>query len=253
MRNKPSRRKFFAALSIVSVIVLVYAFHATNRADGPVRWVSVAELSQKLMLLESVFWEPLDSVNLRKLLIEKPELVRGKSVLEIGTGSGLIAICCLEAGAASVMATDVNPAAIRAARYNLRRYGRAAEVKQVLVGEGVDSGAFSVVPDGKRFDLIISNPPWEDASPKQWSEYALYDPNFQLLRSMLEGSRSHLNPGGRLLLAFGCVEAIRVLRRLADELDMTFLILDERDPEDLPDLFLPGMLIGILPDQIYVD
>lgn len=248
IRFKPANRLLLTGLLIVSAVSAGYAYWATVRADEPVRWVSVPELPQKLKLLDSVFWEPLDTVNLRKLLIEKPELVQGKSVLEIGTGSGLVAICCLEAGAASVLATDVNPAAIRAATYNLRRYGRSAEVRQVPVGEGVDSGAFAVVPAGRRFDVIISNPPWEDSSPKRWSEYALYDPNFQLLRSILEGGRSHLNPDGRILLAFGCVEAIRVLRRLADELDMTVLILDERDPEELPDLFLPGMLIGILPN-----
>ena len=64
---------------------------------------------------ESVFWEPDDSISLRRLIIDD-QIASGRDVLEIGTGTGLIAILCLQNEASSVLATDINPAAVANAR-----------------------------------------------------------------------------------------------------------------------------------------
>ena len=209
-----------------------------------VRWVSVEELPRELMLHPSVFWEPRDTTSLRKLLRESP-LVEGKSVLEIGTGSGLLALCCWQAGADRVVATDINPHAITCARANAARHQADIDFRLVPSDPASDTGAFAVIGEDERFDLVISNPPWENEVPRKWSEYALYDTNFQLLRSLLDGLPLHLTPGGRGLLAYGCVEAIAVTRRLAAERDLELVILDSRDPDSLPNLFLPGMALGV--------
>mgnify|MGYP002528033829 CR=1 FL=1 len=60
----------------------------------------------------------------------------------------------------------------------------------------------------RSFDLIISNPPWEDAVPSNVSEFAFYDAEFQLLDSILRGLDGHLTDDGRALLLYGCVTAI---------------------------------------------
>lgn len=49
------------------------------------------DLSGEVSLKGRVFWEPLDTVSLRKLILETP-LVKDKTVLEIGTGSGLLSL-----------------------------------------------------------------------------------------------------------------------------------------------------------------
>lgn len=202
------------------------------------------ELGPKIAIFESVFWEPEDTASLRRLIRDTP-LVQGKRVLEIGTGSGLISLYCLRAGASSVVATDVNPAAVANAQYNvagLQLPGERFEARQVPLD---DSGAFSVVREGERFDLIISNPPWEDAAPAAIDEYALYDDNFALLDSLLAGLPEHLAPDGRALLAYGCVTAIRTLCDMAEERGLQVRALDERDLDSLPELFLPGMLLEV--------
>jgi len=212
-----------------------------------VRWVAIEDLTEELAIEKSVFWEPLDSESLRKLIRDEPPLVTQKSVFEIGTGSGLIALCCSRAGARQVVASDINPNAIHCAKDNARRMGELIDFRLVSSDNSADTSAFSVDRPNERFDLIISNPPWEDGQPGDWSDYALYDPNFQLLRSILEGCRDHLHPGGRVLLAYGCVDAIHATMALAEEFDLQALVLDERDPESMPAVFLPGMLIGLIP------
>ena len=63
--------------------------------------------------------------------------------------------------------------------------------------------------------------------------------------SILEGLPTHLNPGGRCLLAYGHSPAITRLLSKAEALGYQTKILDERDLESLPRDFLPGMLVEI--------
>lgn len=57
---------------------------------------------------------------LARYILDNPELVRGKRVLDIGAGSGLGAIAALMAGAASAVAADIDPLADTAAAMNGR-------------------------------------------------------------------------------------------------------------------------------------
>ena len=65
---------------------------------------------------------------LARYLQERPEIVRGRSVVDVGTGSGLCAIAAARAGAASVMAIDVDRHAVEAARLNARANGVRIDV-----------------------------------------------------------------------------------------------------------------------------
>ena len=145
-----------------------------------------------------------------------------------------------------MIATDVNPNAVECARANAERLGVAAKIEVRLV-DTKNAKAFVVIQADERFDLIISNPPWEEGKPKNIDQYALYDPNFELMKSLLIDARSHLTPGGELYLAYGCVTAIRLLEKLAGELDYDYAILDDRKLDELTEVFLPGMLLKLKP------
>ncbi len=211
--------------------------------DG--RTEAIEDFDQRLVILPTVFWEPLDTTSLRKLIRETP-LVRGKKILEIGTGSGLVSLCCVQAGAYHVVATDVNPNAVECARVNAERLGLSAKLHVRLV-DTKNAKAFAVMKSDERFDLIISNPPWEEGNPKSIDQYALYDPNFDLLNSLLIDARAHLTPKGELYLAYGCKTAIRLLEKLSAELGYDFKVLDDRKLDDLTEVFLPGMLLQLTP------
>lgn len=64
------------------------------------------------------------------------EIVGTGSLLEIGTGTGIISIFCAKKGA-KVVATDVVPEAVANARANAERYNLDISVRELLLKEGV--------------------------------------------------------------------------------------------------------------------
>lgn len=194
---------------------------------------------------ESVFWEPDDTKSLRKL-ISSEAIASGRDVLEIGTGTGLISVLCLANSAKSVVATDINRAAVANAAYNAAMLcpDQALDVRQVNCD---NSGAFAVISEDEKFDLVISNPPWEDGVVAQPGDFAFYDPGFRLMDTLLDGLPLHLKPGGRCLLAYGNVLAVRRLISESEKRGFSAKVLDDRVLDSLPANFLPGMLLEIRP------
>ncbi len=80
---------------------------------------------------------------LARWLAERPEWVRGKRVLDFGAGSGVAAIAAAKAGAAEVVACDLDPLALAACRAN-------AELNGVQLNYSDDFFA-----EADRYDLII--------------------------------------------------------------------------------------------------
>lgn len=64
---------------------------------------------------------------LARLLLDRPALVRGRSVIDFGTGSGLVAIAAARAGAARVLAFDLDPFCEAAVGLNAEANGVAVE------------------------------------------------------------------------------------------------------------------------------
>ena len=62
---------------------------------------------------------------LARYILDNPETVRGRRVLDFASGSGLVAIAAMKAGAAEVTACDIDPFAIAAIGVNARANGVA--------------------------------------------------------------------------------------------------------------------------------
>jgi predicted nicotinamide N-methyase len=72
---------------------------------------------------------------LARFLLDHPAEVRGRSVVDLGTGSGVVAIAAAHAGARSVCAIDTDPAALAAVRANAALNRVAVEVSEQLPDE----------------------------------------------------------------------------------------------------------------------
>ncbi|MGI5170643.1 methyltransferase [Spirillospora sp. CA-253888] len=136
------------------------------------------------------------------------EVRAGDRVLDMGTGSGVNAILAASRGA-DVVAVDLNPVAVGAARRNAER-NRVADRVQVR-----HSDVFSHV-DG-RFDLIVFDPPFRWFAPRDLRETATTDHGYRALTAFFRQARRHLTPDGRMLVFFGTSGDLPYLRQLADE------------------------------------
>lgn len=65
---------------------------------------------------------------LARHLLDRPEWVRGRQVLDLGSGSGVVAVAAALAGARQVIACDTDPAARQATRTNAALNGVTVEV-----------------------------------------------------------------------------------------------------------------------------
>lgn len=146
----------------------------------------------------------------------------GLGVLDVGTGSGAIALSlALEGPFASVVATDVDDEALEVARRNRATAGLDDRVE-------LRSGAlFEPLADEERFDVVVSNPPYvaeEDTASLQ-IEVRDWEParalfggreGLDVLRSIGSGAYRHLRPGGLLALEVGLGQAEAVAAILSD-------------------------------------
>lgn len=129
------------------------------------------------------------------------------SALDLCTGSGCLAIlAALAFPEAAVDAVDLSPDALAVAQRNVEDYHLAERVSLV------HSDAFAGLA-GRRYDLIISNPPYVNAEsvaalpPEYRHEPALAlgsgEDGLDLTRVILKEAKSHLNPGGLLVVEIG--------------------------------------------------
>lgn len=158
----------------------------------------------------------------RRALIPRPETeslieileerLKGKEsceIADIGTGSGAIAVALAankKISNAKITATDISKDALDLAKEN-------AALNKVEI-EFFEGDLLNALPDGKKFDAIVSNPPYipDGEKEKLQPEVRDYDPalalfggedGLTLVRKILTQSKDRLNPGAILLMEIG--------------------------------------------------
>jgi ribosomal protein L3 glutamine methyltransferase len=130
-----------------------------------------------------------------------------RRVLDIGTGSGCIAIACaLHLPETTVDATDISDGALEVAARNVEIHGLQDRVR-LLQGD-----VFAPV-NGLTYDLIVSNPPYvSEAEMTELPAEYHHEPDLALragvdglvvVRRILAGARRHLSPRGILFVEVG--------------------------------------------------
>lgn len=155
----------------------------------------------KIVTLPGVFRPISDSRFLADVLREQTLAPRA-SVLDLCTGSGILAVTAALRGARSVTAVDVSRRAVLTTRLNARLNG--ARVRAVR-GDLFDAVA------GERFDMIVSNPPYvpaESAELPTRGPRRAWDAGLDgrvVLDRIVREAPEHLRPGGCLLLVHSSV------------------------------------------------
>lgn len=139
-------------------------------------------------------------------LVGAPE----RSVVDLGTGSGAIALALKKAQPTSeVSATDISGEALQVARENASRHGLAVHFS---------AGDWWAALPGRRFGLAVSNPPYVAGNDPHLTALR-HEPRAALtpegdglaaLRHVVEGAPPHLLPGAWLLLEHGHDQAAEV-------------------------------------------
>lgn len=98
----------------------------------------------------SAFGTGLHPTTRRCLELLEETVKPGHDVLDVGTGSGILALAAAGLGARDVLATDVDPLAVEVARTNVQ-VNRADEVITVM------PGSIDVAPSDRRYDVVVAN------------------------------------------------------------------------------------------------
>jgi release factor glutamine methyltransferase len=138
------------------------------------------------------------------LTLAKP--VESPRVLDVGTGSGCIAVAvAVHLKSAALTAIEISEAALELAKVN------AAANKVLEQITFLPGGGLSPLSAGAEFDFIVSNPPYiaESEFDQLQPDVRLHEPKLalvsgadglDLVRSLIEESPRHLVPGGGLLM-----------------------------------------------------
>jgi methylase of polypeptide subunit release factors len=178
----PFRRLLRAVIHFLSYhLILSRQTTRVTRAAGFRLTVRPTVFHPRYFISSECFAEFIDGLDLR-----------GKSVVDIGTGSGILALAAARAGAEYVVATDINPNAALTAADNARANGLAAV-------NAVCSDLLSAFAPRPLFDIVLSSPPKHAGEPRDLADRGWHaGPHYRDVAALFEQARERLKPGGRI-------------------------------------------------------
>jgi release factor glutamine methyltransferase len=153
-------------------------------------------------------------------LIDAAKPLESPRILDIGTGSGCIAVAAaVNVPKAQITATDLSEAALAIARENAQTHAVADRI-HFLQGD-----LFGPLPAGEQFEVIASNPPYIADHERETlqNDVRRYEPHAalfagqsgtEILDRIIDGAASRLTPRGTLLLEISPEQADAVRARL---------------------------------------
>lgn len=113
------------------------------------------------IIIDSGVYAPQDDSQLLADILAQSELAPGSHVLDLCTGSGVLAVTAARLGAAKVTAFDICPRAVRCTRSNANAAEVVVDVRLGSLVQAVACGPY---------DVVVSNPPYVPVTPKSGSE-----------------------------------------------------------------------------------
>jgi release factor glutamine methyltransferase len=156
------------------------------------------------------------------LIAENLNIPKGAKVLDVGTGTGILALAAAK-NAALVVGVDVNPKAVALAKENARANG-------ITNAEFREGDLFSAIGGDERFDVIVFNPPYlpveeYDLLGKAWSGGK---DGMEAIRRFLVEAPSHLRENGMILLLLSSLNDFDEVRKLLGEMGLVCGVVAEK-------------------------
>ena len=131
-----------------------------------------------------------------------------KRLLDIGTGTGIVALFAALKGA-DVIATDVSPQAVRNAQINFDKYNVSTTA--------LEGDMFAAVPADQKFDFIFWNHPFNSGDNPNGDPLSLccFDYQYHGLKRYIRRGHDFLAPGGRHLLGTSTLADLSNIQALA--------------------------------------
>jgi predicted nicotinamide N-methyase len=177
--STPARREFILANTKLMPVPLVpeVRLHLAHEAV-PLWQKTEEELGQ--MGLPPPFWAFAwaGGQALARYVLDNPDVVRGKTVIDLASGSGLVGIAAIRAGARSVLAADIDHFALEAIRLNAESNAveMAAVADDLLQAAAPAAGAILVGDLFYERDLAQRLLAWLLAAHQQGADVLIGDP-----------------------------------------------------------------------------
>lgn len=173
-----------------------------------------------------------------------PGIVGKDTFLEIGCGTGILSVKCALNGA-QVVATDINPDAIRNTKMN-------AELNQVDV-KALEGSIYAPLRSNERFNFIFWAHPFNNADYPVDDMLLMsgFDYNYNGLKEYVRGASEHLNKEGRLLLGSGSTADLLEIEKIALDNGYSLRVLKSIDMllEDGGDANITYLLIEFISEK----
>jgi release factor glutamine methyltransferase len=163
------------------------------------------------------------------LLLDTIQYSHQDSVLEIGTGCGIIALSCAQNGA-QVIATDINPFALLLAAKNIHKN------KELLHGtiELVRGNLFNIIKKHTTFDIIIFNPPYLPTSLQEklpgWINHA-YDGGKNgttIIELFIFELKEYFKSNGSCFFVGSSLQNLNKIQSCMEKTDLTHKIINQQ-------------------------
>ena len=152
-------------------------------------------------------------------------LVGGKKILEIGSGSGVIACLAAIHGATSVVATDINPDAINNILSNAKLHSLNISIR---IGN-----VFDPILKHELFDIIFWNHPFyfstKKANKDDFISLSVYDQKYHSLKEFFINGKLHLEKNGQLLLGTSNIARINLIKKFARDYKYKTCLLEKTE------------------------
>lgn len=172
----------------------------------PEQGTKIRYLGKEFIVYRNVFWPFDDSMP----LVENYVINQGDSVLDVCTGSGVIAVFSAYKGAGKVVAVDINPDAIRTTKANAQLHGFSDTIEARL------SDMLNAVRGDEQFDVITGNLPFRNKSANDYIESSQWDADLNAHKQFFARVNNYLKPNGRIYLSQANFGAVEDMKQLAD-------------------------------------